>query len=212
MKIYQMHKRAHHKAVSFSPMLVDNGVWNAAGLLTHSASAFWNRRTCNGFVAIPTNAIISRNSSSPASHSCCTSSPPSLPDTDRERENLWIIRTRTEFGLRSIYPFQAVCRNRPANWLSVAHGTTGVRLRLTVSMLRPLETRNIKVNEIRSESHALDIYFSIQKRISQSTQCASNEKWSRKGKVNIWWATHLQTAIPSLPFLNSRAIRMPFGL
>lgn len=65
--------------VSRSPMLVDNGVWNAAGLLTHSASAFWNRRTCNGFVAIPTNAIISRNSSSPASHSCCTSSPPSFP-------------------------------------------------------------------------------------------------------------------------------------
>lgn len=53
-----------------------NGTWKVAGVLTHSASAFWNRRTCNGLDAIPTKAIISRNSSSPASQSCCTSSPP----------------------------------------------------------------------------------------------------------------------------------------
>lgn len=56
--------------------ILDNGTWNEAGLLTHSANAFWNRRTCNGFDAIPTSAIISRNSSSPASQSCWTSSPP----------------------------------------------------------------------------------------------------------------------------------------
>lgn len=56
--------------------ILDNGTLNAAGLLTHSAKDFWKRRTCNGFDAIPTKAIISKNSSSPASHNCWTSSPP----------------------------------------------------------------------------------------------------------------------------------------
>lgn len=47
-----------------------SGTWNSPGFITHSCKDFCKRRTCNGFDAIPTNAIISRNSSSPASHSC----------------------------------------------------------------------------------------------------------------------------------------------
>lgn len=46
------------------------------GLATHSWSAFCSRLTWSGLLAMPTNAIISRNSSSPASQSCWTSSPP----------------------------------------------------------------------------------------------------------------------------------------
>lgn len=46
------------------------------GLVSHSWRDFWRRRTCKGLDAMPTSAIISRNSSSPASHSCWTSSPP----------------------------------------------------------------------------------------------------------------------------------------
>lgn len=46
------------------------------GLLTHSCKAFCNLLTWSGFDAMPTKAIISRNSSSPASQSCCKSSPP----------------------------------------------------------------------------------------------------------------------------------------
>lgn len=46
------------------------------GLVTQSRRAFWSLRTWRGLVAIPTRAMISRNSSSPASQSCCTSSPP----------------------------------------------------------------------------------------------------------------------------------------
>lgn len=49
---------------------------NSPGLLTHSWSAFCRRRTWSGLDAMPTSAMISRNSSSPASHSCWTSSPP----------------------------------------------------------------------------------------------------------------------------------------
>ena len=40
------------------------------GFWTHSWRAFWSLRTWRGLLAIPTRAIISRNSSSPASHSC----------------------------------------------------------------------------------------------------------------------------------------------
>ena len=46
------------------------------GFWTHSWSAFWSLRTCRGLLAMSTSIMISRNSSSPASHSCCTSSPP----------------------------------------------------------------------------------------------------------------------------------------
>uniref|UniRef100_A0A8W7PVW4 Uncharacterized protein n=1 Tax=Anopheles coluzzii TaxID=1518534 RepID=A0A8W7PVW4_ANOCL len=42
-----------------------SGLWKAEGLVIHSCSAFWSRRTCSGFEAIPTSAMISRNSSSP---------------------------------------------------------------------------------------------------------------------------------------------------
>lgn len=52
------------------------GIWKRAGLLTHSCKAFCRRRTWSGLEAMPTRAMISRNSSSPASHSCWTSSPP----------------------------------------------------------------------------------------------------------------------------------------
>lgn len=48
------------------------------GLETHSCNAFCNLRTWRGLDAIPTKAMISRNSSSPASHNCWTSSPPFL--------------------------------------------------------------------------------------------------------------------------------------
>ncbi|KAH9412558.1 hypothetical protein DERP_006520 [Dermatophagoides pteronyssinus] len=44
--------------------------------VAHSCNDFCKRLTCNGLAAIPTNAIISKNSSSPASYNCCTSSPP----------------------------------------------------------------------------------------------------------------------------------------
>lgn len=54
----------------------DTGWLKSPGLEAHSRRAFWRRRTCRGLVAMPTSAMISRNSSSPASHSCCTSSPP----------------------------------------------------------------------------------------------------------------------------------------
>ena len=46
------------------------------GFWTHSWSAFWSLRTCSGLLAMSTSIMISRNSSSPASHSCWTSSPP----------------------------------------------------------------------------------------------------------------------------------------
>ena len=46
------------------------------GFWTHSWSAFWSLRTWRGLLAMSTSIMISRNSSSPASHSCCTSSPP----------------------------------------------------------------------------------------------------------------------------------------
>ena len=52
------------------------GIRFLPGFWTNSWSAFCSRRTWRGLLAIPTNAMISRNSSSPASHSCCTSSPP----------------------------------------------------------------------------------------------------------------------------------------
>lgn len=52
------------------------GTWKRPGLITHSCRDFWSRLTCRGFEAMPTSAIISRNSSSPASQSCWTSSPP----------------------------------------------------------------------------------------------------------------------------------------
>ena len=48
------------------------------GFVTHSWRAFWSLRTWRGFEAMPTNAMISRNSSSPASHSWWTSSPPGI--------------------------------------------------------------------------------------------------------------------------------------
>lgn len=51
-------------------------LYTIPGLVTHSCRAFWSRRTCRGLLAIPTRAMISRNSSSPASQSCWTSSPP----------------------------------------------------------------------------------------------------------------------------------------
>lgn len=57
------------------------GIWKSAGLLAHSCSAFWSRLTCSGLEAMPTSAMISRNSSSPASHSCWTSSPPVIINT-----------------------------------------------------------------------------------------------------------------------------------
>ncbi len=53
-----------------------NGWLKMEGLVTQSRKAFWSLRTWRGLVAIPTRAMISRNSSSPASQSCCTSSPP----------------------------------------------------------------------------------------------------------------------------------------
>lgn len=56
--------------------ILERGVWNDDGLIAHSCNDFCKRLTCNGFEAIPTKAIISKNSSSPASQSCCTSSPP----------------------------------------------------------------------------------------------------------------------------------------
>lgn len=68
-----------------------------------------------------------------------------------------------------------MCRNRPVNWLSVAHGTTAARLRLTVSMLRPLQIRNIKFI-LKSEvnhTHALDVLLFDLEENSQSTQCAT---------------------------------------
>ena len=49
---------------------------NSPGFWTHSWSAFWSLRTCSGLLAMSTSIMISRNSSSPASHSCWTSSPP----------------------------------------------------------------------------------------------------------------------------------------
>lgn len=52
------------------------GIWKREGLLTHSWRAFWRRLTWRGLEAMPTRAMISRNSSSPASQSCWTSSPP----------------------------------------------------------------------------------------------------------------------------------------
>ena len=48
------------------------------GFTAHSCRAFCKRLTCIGFEAIPTKSIISRNSASPASHNCCTSSPPAI--------------------------------------------------------------------------------------------------------------------------------------
>lgn len=51
--------------------------FNLPGLFTHSCNAFCSLLTCSGLLAIPTKAIISKNSSSPASHNCWTSSPPS---------------------------------------------------------------------------------------------------------------------------------------
>ena len=48
------------------------GWLKSPGLDAHSRSAFCRRRTCSGLVAMPTSAMISRNSSSPASHSCCS--------------------------------------------------------------------------------------------------------------------------------------------
>ena len=46
------------------------------GFWTHSCRAFCNLRTCIGLEAMPTRSMISRNSASPASHNCCTSSAP----------------------------------------------------------------------------------------------------------------------------------------
>lgn len=64
------------KGFSVGHRLGTIGIWKRAGLLTHSWRAFWRRLTWRGLEAMPTRAIISKNSSSPASHSCCTSSPP----------------------------------------------------------------------------------------------------------------------------------------
>ena len=60
--------KTHHQS---SPQPDDS-----PGFCTHSCKAFWSLLTWRGLLAIPTKAMISRNSSSPASHSCCTSSPP----------------------------------------------------------------------------------------------------------------------------------------
>ena len=46
------------------------------GFCTHSCNAFWSLLTWRGLLAIPTKAMISKNSASPASQSWCTSSPP----------------------------------------------------------------------------------------------------------------------------------------
>lgn len=56
------------------PGLIRSGEWPR--LLFHSTKAFCSRRVCSGFVDMPTNPMISLNSSSLASQNCCTSSPP----------------------------------------------------------------------------------------------------------------------------------------
>lgn len=58
------------KGFSVGHRLGTMGIWKRAGLLTHSWRAFWRRLTWSGLEAMPTSAMISKNSSSPASHSC----------------------------------------------------------------------------------------------------------------------------------------------
>lgn len=41
----------------------------------------------------------------------------------------------------NIYPFPAMCRSKPKDWLSVALDTVAVRLRLSGSMWLPLERK-----------------------------------------------------------------------
>lgn len=104
----------------------ESGVWNSDGLVTHSCRTFCSRRTCNGFDAMPTSAMISRNSSSPASHSCWTSSPPEMVlvsllycDIDVKRKS---------------YPSPEGCHSRRGGSLFGELCTTEARLRLKDSM------------------------------------------------------------------------------
>lgn len=105
------------------------GDWKSEGFVIHSWSAFWSLRTCKGFEAIPTKAMISRNSSSPASQSCCTSSPP---------EKIRITKNPPTDQLIT-YPSRGVCRSTPADSPAARLGRAGAQLRSWDSTCSPLQ-------------------------------------------------------------------------
>lgn len=126
-----------------------SGVWNADGLLTHSARDFWNRRTCNGLVAMPTSAIISRNSSSPASHNCWTSSPPACLKWN------FPLTTPLACQLRcpNTYPSPVMCHNTSKGLLSAIRDTVEVQPHWTALRLSPLWEENSKIGSNQIFSH-----------------------------------------------------------
>lgn len=128
----------------------DNGTLNAVGLLTHSARAFWKRRTCNGFDAISIKAIISKNSFSSASHSCWTSSPPK-----NVLINFQLLFKNCHFMDFLTYHFQAKYHNMLKDLHAVALDTTAARHRFVVSMCKPLQRKR----EREKTEIAFEIFF-----------------------------------------------------
>jgi hypothetical protein len=90
--------------------------------------------------------MISKNSSSPASQSCCTSSP---PKNHSQLQVFFLI------SMSMTHPFQGEYHNRQEDWRAVGRGTIEVQLRSKGSTCLPLqeeeEEKPVKI-EIRLET------------------------------------------------------------
>jgi len=90
--------------------------------MIHSSRAFCSLLTWSGLLAIPTSAIISKNSSSPASHSWLTSSPPTTSSSSRPSSMTTQLQQQQQH-----YQF-IVIHSQPTNthWTETATCTTGL--------------------------------------------------------------------------------------